>query len=195
MRKLISVYFDNLEEIKSLPDKFEFKMKNINDDFDFLRKVDDGIQFWSYDGGWINIFNWNILEEGCFIKPNQCFYMYSESEGDPLLKHESNNESNTAEENFVVELRNSAKNDNPVVLSKSDVLKIADDWFDSSFLDSVRLCQARLEVFMYFKDWLLVKKKIRTNHIMNQTEFDAWINKIVKDRFIYKLSHYDFEEE
>ena len=87
------------------------------------------------------------------------------------------------------------KNDNPVVLFKSDVLKIADDWFDSSFLDSVRLCQARLEVFMYFKDWLIVKKKISTNHIMNQTEFDAWINKIVKDRFIYKLSHYDFEEE
>ena len=170
-------------------------MKNINDDFDFLRKVDDGIQFWSYDGGWINIFNWETLSKSCFIKPNQCFYMYFESEGDPLLKHESNNESNTAEENFVVELRNSDKNNNPVVLSKSDVLKIADDWFDSSFLDSVRLCQARLEVFMYFKDWLLVKKKIRTNHIMNQTEFDAWINKIVKDRFIYKLSHYDFEEE
>lgn len=191
MRKIVSVYFDSLEEIKSLPDKFEFKMENIHGNLDFLRKVDSGIQYYNYDCGWTNIFSWKILEEGCFIKPNQCFYMYLESEGDPLLKHESN----TAAENFVVELRKSDKNDNPVVLYKSDVLKIADDWFDSSFLDSVRLCQARLEVFMYFKDWLIVKKKISTNHIMNQTEFDAWVNKIVKDRFIYKLSHYDFEEE
>ena len=92
MRKIVSVYFDSLEEIKSLPDKFEFKMKNIHENLDFLRKVDSGIQYYNYDCGWTNIFSWNILEEGCFIKPNQCFYMYFESEGDPLLKHESNND-------------------------------------------------------------------------------------------------------
>ena len=97
MRKIISVYFDNVEEIQALPNNFEFKMKNIHGDLDFLRKVDDGIQFWSYDGGWINIFNWETLIKGCFIKPDQCFYMYLESEGNPLLKYESN----TAEENFV----------------------------------------------------------------------------------------------